>query len=264
MNNRYTKYFILLLVITAGVFLVLANWKTSKITLTNSHEHHEHEHAQFSETEFKLAISEDIADLGFDIKKDFPIETGSDIEHLYTLIDKTIDAGLPSVAALYHEQLYSINQNDSFRLQAIRYLIVASKFTKEESRGSIYLLKSLELINKMLDKNPNNIDVKVLQGYALVRSEPAPMKGIGVLLEVLETNPENLDALYMLGDFSVESGQYEKAIERFKKLLSLRPLNPEYHFKLSEVFSRMSQKDSAEFYLNRGVELRKNKENIEQ
>jgi len=264
MNNRYTKYLILLLVLTTGVFLVIANWKTSKATIATAHEHHEHEHTEFSETEFKLAVSEDIADLGYDIKKDFPIETISDKEQLFTLIDKTIDAGLPSVAAVYHEQVFQLNQNDSFRLQAIRYLIVASKFTKEQSRGRIYLLKSLELINKMLENNPNNIDVKVLQGYVLVRAEPAPMKGIGVLLEVLETDPENLDALYMLGDFSVESGQYEKAIERFKKLLSLRPLNPEYHFKLSEVFSRMSQKDSAEYYLNKGVELRKNKENIEQ
>jgi tetratricopeptide (TPR) repeat protein len=63
--------------------------------------------------------------------------------------------------------------------------------------------------------------------------------------------------LYMLGEFSIESQQFEKALERFKKLLSLQPQNSDYYFKISEVFSRMNEKDSANYYLKKGVELRK-------
>jgi len=44
---------------------------------------------------------------------------------------------------------------------------------------------------------------------------------------------------------SVQSGQLDKAIIRFKKLISLQPFNPEYYYYLADVYSKAGQKEQA-------------------
>ncbi len=48
-----------------------------------------------------------------------------------------------------------------------------------------------------------------------------PMQGIFMLREMVEKNPKNTDALYYLGILSIQTGQYENAIERFNQIISI-------------------------------------------
>ncbi|MBP6311630.1 MAG: tetratricopeptide repeat protein [Flavobacteriales bacterium] len=50
-----------------------------------------------------------------------------------------------------------------------------------------------------------------------------PMRGIKMLLEIVKEEPDNVEALWNLGLFSVKSGQYDKALDRFKKVVELDP-----------------------------------------
>jgi uncharacterized protein HemY len=50
-----------------------------------------------------------------------------------------------------------------------------------------------------------------------------PMKGIRILKRIAEEHPEKAEAQWHLGRFSIRSGQYEKAAERFEKVLSIAP-----------------------------------------
>lgn len=61
---------------------------------------------------------------------------------------------------------------------------------------------------------------RLAQAVAMVQGEN-PMKGIGILREMLQENPENIDVLWHLAHFSIQSGQYEKAIERFNQIVAL-------------------------------------------
>lgn len=56
-----------------------------------------------------------------------------------------------------------------------------------------------------------------------VSSGQDPMAGIMVIRELAEGDPPNLDALVWLGIFSIQSGQTEKARERFNQVLALKP-----------------------------------------
>ena len=47
------------------------------------------------------------------------------------------------------------------------------------------------------------------------------MQGIFMLREMVEKNPKNTDALYYLGILSIQTGQYENAIERFNQIISI-------------------------------------------
>ena len=56
-----------------------------------------------------------------------------------------------------------------------------------------------------------------------VSSGQDPMAGIMVIRELAEGDPPNLEALVWLGIFSIQSGQTEKARERFNQVLALQP-----------------------------------------
>lgn len=53
-------------------------------------------------------------------------------------------------------------------------------------------------------------------------------EGIMKLRAVTERDSNNVAAIYQLGIMSIESGQTEKAVKRFEKLLLLQPENQEY------------------------------------
>ena len=73
------------------------------------------------------------------------------------------------------------------------------------------------------------LDVKVDEAVAIIQSgEGAPMVAIGMLLDVLRENPNHEKALMWLGNFSMMSGQWDKAIDRFHQLSQLFPENEMY------------------------------------
>jgi Flp pilus assembly protein TadD len=58
------------------------------------------------------------------------------------------------------------------------------------------------------------------------------MQGIALLREVLEEDPDNEQATFNLGILSIQSGQYDRAVERFEKLATLYPENLQAQFYL--------------------------------
>ena len=64
------------------------------------------------------------------------------------------------------------------------------------------------------------------------------MKGVSLLKEVVATDSNNVQAIFTLGMLSIQSSQFEKAQERFEKLIKLEPFNPEYYFYLGEVYAK--------------------------
>ena len=73
------------------------------------------------------------------------------------------------------------------------------------------------------------LDVKVDEAVAIIQSgEGAPMVAIGMLLDVLREDPNHEKALMWLGNFSMMSGQWDKAIDRFHQLSKLFPENEMY------------------------------------
>ncbi|MEO8590222.1 MAG: tetratricopeptide repeat protein [Flavobacteriales bacterium] len=64
------------------------------------------------------------------------------------------------------------------------------------------------------------LKARTAEAVALVQGQE-PMRGIMMLREILKEDPNNVEAHWQLGLFSVQSGQYDKAIERFKKVIEL-------------------------------------------
>lgn len=91
---------------------------------------------------------------------------------------------------------------------------------------------------------PATLDEKITEAIQIIQGgkEP-PMKGIGLLREVLQEDPGNIRALNTLGVFSLVSGQAEKAEERFREILGLDSTQTEAWFYLGE--AKLMQGDTA-------------------
>ncbi|HWA35256.1 MAG TPA: tetratricopeptide repeat protein, partial [Cyclobacteriaceae bacterium] len=76
-----------------------------------------------------------------------------------------------------------------------------------------------EVYGEILDKQPDNLEVKTKMAMTWLSS--APMKGVGMLREVLAKDPRNELALFNMGMLSIQSTQYSKAVEWLEKLVSV-------------------------------------------
>ena len=67
-------------------------------------------------------------------------------------------------------------------------------------------------------------DQKVREAVATIESgQGDPMQAIFTLREVVEEDPNHLEAQYQLGRFDMISGQIDKAVPRFEIVLDLQP-----------------------------------------
>ncbi|MEM9022953.1 MAG: tetratricopeptide repeat protein [Bacteroidota bacterium] len=92
----------------------------------------------------------------------------------------------------------------------------------------------------MADLTP---DQQIDSAIALVTGAN-PMAGIRLLREVLTEDSNNLRAHFELGKFSIQSGQYAKARERFKRVLEIDPTFAEAYPHLAQV--AIIEEDTAE------------------
>jgi len=78
-----------------------------------------------------------------------------------------------------------------------------------------------------------------LQNAIQLVEGPNPMEGITILRELIAKDSNNVDAHYYLGLFSVRSGQMDKAMSRFRKVLDLRPFDIRYQIEVGYQLFRL-------------------------
>lgn len=96
--------------------------------------------------------------------------------------------------------------------------------------------------------------LKLQQAVELVNGEN-PMAGITLLREMVAEDSTNVDAHYYLGLFSVKSGQLDKAIDRFERVLALRPDDIKYQVEVGYQFMVMDTVDLALQCFERGLAM---------
>jgi outer membrane protein len=97
----------------------------------------------------------------------------------------------------------------------------AYTFALDQGKQSQLAEKARQFFKKVLDANPKNLDVKTKLAMTYVSSNP--MQGVTMLREVLAEDPKNEAALLNMGMLSIQSGQYERAVERLEELVKINP-----------------------------------------
>jgi len=85
--------------------------------------------------------------------------------------------------------------------------------------GALIILVSLPFISRTPSINQDDVELK--KALLIIEKGEQPMKGIMMLRALLEKDPNNIDVIWQLGDLSIQSGQYPKAVGRFKRFVDL-------------------------------------------
>jgi cytochrome c-type biogenesis protein CcmH/NrfG len=104
------------------------------------------------------------------------------------------------------------------------------------------------------DKNDSTI-VGLGACYIFGNIADNPMEGILKVRQVVEKDSTNIYAQMVLGQGSLMSGQYDRAIDRFEKVLALQPVNLEAILLMAEVFERKEDKANAIKWYSKALPL---------
>ena len=111
--------------------------------------------------------------------------------------------------------------------------------------------QAISLFEKAIELYPANDDLKVglgscyVFGKGRIGGPQETMKGIQQLLAVVRKDTNNMKAQMMLGVGGYVSGQYDKAIERLKKVVIAQPENLEAIAFLADAYAAKGDKAEA-------------------
>jgi tetratricopeptide (TPR) repeat protein len=147
-------------------------------------------------------------------------------------------------AAVWYEKSMSLNPARDLRFEAGSAWFESLAFTSSASALESKAEKSRKLLSSASKDDPHYAEAQAKAAITWVNS-PSPMKGILKLRELAEQFPENTYIAYQLGMLSFQSGQHEKAVDRFRKVLSLEAENVNAWFYLAGSLMQLGRKKEA-------------------
>lgn len=101
----------------------------------------------------------------------------------------------------------------------------------------VLLFLAPRIPNEKRDAAPDPLEASIVEAVNLVNGSQ-PMQGIMKLRELEKENPKNANIQWHLGQFSIQSGQMDKAIDRFEKVLELNEEGfPDANFILGSIYA---------------------------
>lgn len=122
----------------------------------------------------------------------------------------------------------------------------AFTFAVDQRKAQDLAEKAREFYNKGIELGSGEeaLDMKANVAMTYIATSN-PMQGISMLTEILKEDPEHEVAIFNLGILSIQSNQYDKAVERFEKLVSLYPDNLQGQFYLGLSYKETGKNQKA-------------------
>ena len=154
------------------------------------------------------------------------------------------DVNLTTPSSLYYELIAEKEPNFEAWLKAGDKFTDAYQQSMDTLVQPVLVQKAINSYQKADKLKSNTLEVKTGLGIAYVSGTPNPMQGITLLLDVVKQDPKNLKANLNLGLFSMKSGQFDKAVERFKTVIEIAP-SAEAWFYLASSYESMNRNADA-------------------
>ncbi|HYG03133.1 MAG TPA: tetratricopeptide repeat protein [Chryseosolibacter sp.] len=126
----------------------------------------------------------------------------------------------------------------------------------DESKQDAFAVKARSFYQKVMDEDPNNLEIKTKMAMTYLSSSN-PMQGITMLREVLRKDPQNELALFNMGMLSIQSRQFDKAVERLTQLVKINPTHIQGQLLLGIAYLNMGDNDHAREQFNLVKEMDK-------
>lgn len=123
------------------------------------------------------------------------------------------------------------------------------------------------LFIQALKLNPENDSSKIGLGSSYIfgaSGASSPMEGIQKILEVVRKDSTNMYGQFMLGYGGIMTAQYDKAIERLNLVVQAEPDNTEAVFLLAEAYERHGENEKAAQWYETGKKFVQNPEALKE
>lgn len=166
--------------------------------------------------------------------------------------------------AYYTSKIAKLDNSEKNLTFAAQLFLENLRVEHDEAKLSWETAEAIELFERALKLNPTNTDLKIGLGSAYIfgngKSGDAQktMEGIQTLLSVVKEDSTNMKAQLVLGIGGFTSGQYDKALERFQKVVAAEPGNLEAVAFLADTYAASGNKAEAIKWYNVSKRLANN------
>jgi tetratricopeptide (TPR) repeat protein len=150
----------------------------------------------------------------------------------------------PAVSAYFTEKAAMVSPLEKNWVEAGDRYYAAIRFSKPEDHPLLYE-RAIACYEKGLEQNPGNLEAKISLASCYVEGSSNPMKGIGILREVEKVDSNNVNLQLNFAFFSEKSGQWDKAIKRFEKVLTIKPDLIEVYLHLADAYKQKGDTPNA-------------------
>lgn len=172
-------------------------------------------------------------------------------ELLKRLSGKWFEYKQPHIAGFYAEKVAEI-ENTPIAWSIVGTTFASAFKSKSEKKIKDYALgKAITAFENAISLDPAEIQHKVNLALCYVEYPPQdnPMKGILQLINLNKENPDNPLVLTNLGRLAIQTGQFDKAIQRLGRAVEIEPENRTANCLLAQVYSETGNPKKAALFL---------------
>lgn len=201
------------------------------------------EHPQHTPTAEVLNIEEYVAETAATITDDAIRKKVEDLtakKDYQALVSEFIQLDKPLVVLYYSVKIADQKKTAEEYNKAAQYAALLAQ-TAPDQKALMWLNQTrIACLEKAEKLNPTD-ENKMQLASAYIEGSNNPMQGVTMLREMVAKDSTNIDAQLMLAKFGMVSGQFDKAIVRLEKILSLAPRNQDALLLLAQAYENSGE-----------------------
>ncbi|MEM1096664.1 MAG: tetratricopeptide repeat protein [Bacteroidota bacterium] len=137
------------------------------------------------------------------------------------LVNLLIGSGRPDLAANVQEEIAQATSDTRDWERAGMLLFEWMDALPDIPVKAAVSQRTVAALDRVLDAEPDNHDVRATLGWAALHDPTAPMRGITETNAVLAEDPNHVRANFNRGQMLLQIGRVEQALEQFEKVLTI-------------------------------------------
>lgn len=166
-------------------------------------------------------------------------ETAKDPSVLKQLSAAWHNAGHDEVAAHYAEQVAELEKTDeAWSIAGANYYLALQK-AEDKPLRDFCTNQATKAFQNAASLNPAKLEHRINLALCYTENPPQdnPMKGILLLRELDAQNPDNVAVNYQLARLAIKTKQFDRAIGRLEKMVTIEPNNAKVVCLLAEAYA---------------------------
>jgi predicted Zn-dependent protease len=155
----------------------------------------------------------------------------------------------PVLAGYYAERVADLEgTSEAWSMAGTTYALALHNKNMASKERTFAADQARSAFENAITLEPQNIDHRINLALTYVQAplEGQPMKGIQMLLELNRKHPDNASVIYQLGRLAIQTGQYERAVERLERVVQLTPNRKNAHCLLAEAYTALKRMKKAQ------------------